>query len=501
MPVNSRNRIALNAVSSAIQVIIVGLVYFFIYRSLVVKLGIELLGVWSLIIAVSSVSAISNFGFSSAVVKYIAEYNVKGEFDAINRLLFTSMFFMISVFVVIAVIIYFSAFLLIGKLIDIQYIKIAHAILPISLMFLFINTIGGVLTSALDGFQKNYIRNFAISAISIGYLALTLLLIPKLGLVGLAVAQVIQSLALFIVSYYFLRRICKGFSIFRWNWDRSSFRILINYGYKIQIINICQILTEPVTKILLSKYHGISTLGFYEMASRLINQLRQIIAGMNQVTVPVVSHFQQTDRSTIRYIYERGLSFIVFIVFPLFAGIILFTPHLSKIWIGNIEPVFIACTYILASGMLINILDAQAYFNSLGEGNLNGVMLMSLLVLLLNIVLGVFLGLTVPVYGVVIANALASAAGSVYLIIYYQKLNKIKYAGLLKASDKITITAGLLFSVLSVLFLLKLGEKMNFNIKSLVIFMVIYVVFFIPVVLNNRNFEFSGTLLRFFKRE
>ena len=163
--------------------------------------------------------------------------------------------------------------------------------------------------------------------------------------------------------------------------DRGVFGELFTYGYKRQVISVCQMLTDPVTKILLSRFSGLTTLGFYEMASRVITQLRQIIAGMDQVTIPIVSHFQQTDKSAVRYIYEKGFSFIVFIVFPLFAAIILFTPYLSKIWIGSVEPVFVYCSYILATGMLINILNAQAYYNSLGEGQLNGILLMTIFVL------------------------------------------------------------------------------------------------------------------------
>jgi len=490
MPENSKNRLALNAASSGIQVIIVGLVYFFIYRLLVMKLGIKLLGVWSLIIAASSVTGISNFGFSSAIVKYVAEYNVKGEQTPISQLIFTSIFFMTCLFLVIAVIIYVSAVYIISELLDPQYVNIAISILPVSLFFMYVNSAGNILNSAIEGFQRNYIRNFSLSVISFGYLVIALLLIPKYGLMGFAIAQLIQSIAIFLVSYYFLSRLCTDFTIFSWNWDRNNFRILLNYGYKIQIITVCQILLEPLTKILVSKFHGVSTLGFYEMASRLITQLRQIIAGMNQVTIPLVSHLQQTNKPTIMHVYERGLSFIIYIAFPLFAGIILFTPHLALIWIGNVNVIFINCTYILASGMLVNILNAQAYFNSLGEGRLNGLTYISILVLFLTVLLGILFGIALPEYGVVIANAVASGIGSVCLIIYYNKQNRVKLRRLLKTSDYGTIFSSLIFVAFSLFVLVNIGESMSFNLKSLIIFLIIYSVFFIPVFVFSHNFKY-----------
>jgi O-antigen/teichoic acid export membrane protein len=258
-------------------------------------------------------------------------------------------------------------------------------------------------------------------------------------------------------------------------------------------------LIDPITKILISRYNGIATLGFYEMASRLIIQLRQIIVNMTQVTIPIVSHYFQTEKSAIKYIYERGLSFIVFIVFPLVAGIILFTPYLSWIWIGKVEPTFINCAYILALSMMINILCAPAYFNSLGEGNLNGVLSMNVLIVFLNAILGVVLGITIPVYGVTIAWGISTALGSVFLIYYYQKRNNISFKSLLKTSDYLIIISALLFSVLSRFVFMHISKNMNYNIKSLVVFFIIYSVFFIPVAYFNRNFKLLN-VFQYFKR-
>jgi O-antigen/teichoic acid export membrane protein len=395
--------------------------------------------------------------------------------------------------------VFILAYLFIDKLVDLKYVKVALHVLPLSLFCLFINSLGGVFTSALEGFQRNYIKNFVYSSTSICYLILTILLIPKFGLFGLAVAQVVQSIMIFMISYYFLTRKCRTFSIFQWNWDRKLFKKLFNYGYKIQVISICQMLIDPITKILISKFNGLSTLGFYEMASRLIIQLRQIIVNMNQVTIPIVSHYSQTDKSAINYIYERGLSFIIFIVFPLFAGIILFTPYLSGIWIGHVEPVFINCVYILALSMLINILCTPAYFNSFGEGNLNGVLYMNILIVLLNAILGVALGKTIPIYGVAVGWGISAAIGSVFLIYYYQKRNNIRFRNLLATSDYIIIIGAIIFSILSRFVFLNIGKNVNFNIKSLVYFFIAYFAFFIPVAYFNRNFKLLN-IFQYFKK-
>ena len=499
MPLNSRNTIAVNVTSSVVQVVITGIVYFFVYRILVIKLGVEMLGVWSLIIATASISNLSNFGFNSAVVKYVAEYNAKAESERINKLIYTSLIFISILFIILAAIIYLGAFLFIDKLIDPQYTEMALVILPISLTGLFFYSLCNVLTSAIEGFQKNYIRNFAYAFASVLYLFLAIILIPRSGLTGLAIAQVIQIIVVLIISYYYLKRYTTGFGILRIKWYRDVFVELLEYGYKMQLISIFQILTDPITKILISRFHGISTLGFFEMASRMITQLRQIIAGMDQVTIPIVSHFQQTEKKTVRYIYEKGFSFIIFIVFPLYAGIILFTPYLSRIWIGNVEPVFVYSTYILATGMLINILNAQAYFNSLGEGHLSGVLFMTLFVLIFNTLSGIIFGLTVPVYGVVIAYAISTALGSVLLIRYYHKKNNIRLVEILKRSDIIIILSGIVFALLSGIVLTEINKQYDYSYKIMLFYLIIYFTFFFLVSHKNDNFKLLNIFQYFSK--
>lgn len=489
MPASSRNIIALNVSTSVVQVVITGLVYFFIYRILVLQLGVELLGVWSLTVAVASVANLSNLGFSTAIIKYVAEYDAKEESEKISKLLYTAIISISVLFILAGILVYSMAFLFITRLIEIKYFGLAMTILPISLSGLFFVSAGNILTSAFEGFQKNYIRNITYATTSVIFLVLAVILIPRSGLVGLAVAQAIQALTALIVSFFILSKFLKGFLIKDLRWDRKAFKQLLSYGYKMQLISIGQILTEPVTKILISRFHGMNTLGFYEMASRVISQLRQIIAGMDQITMPIVSYFQQTQKITVQYIYEKGLSFVLFIVFPLFAGIILFTPFLSKIWIGSTEPVFMNCMYILAAGMLINVLNVQAYFNSLGEGRLNAIMFMTLFILLFNTLTGILAGYFIPVYGAVIANAIATSSGSVWFINNYHKTSGISLKKILKKSDLTIVAGSLLFAVFAGFVLLKISRFYDYSLISMFGMMTIYLLFFIILSFSNDNFK------------
>lgn len=495
MQLNSKRLIAINAISSGIQVIVVGLIFFFLYRILLVKLGVKLLGVWSLIIATSSLATLANSGLTSGLVKFVSEYNATGENEKINKFLSTSFFSMLFFLSCITLFIFFLAILYIDKIVPPEYVKLTISVLPYSLFCLVVNSLGGVFTSALEGYQKNYIRNLAYIFTSIGYFILALLLLPDYGLKGLAIAQIAQAVVIFFVAVYHVKKINPTFRLLYFNWDKAIFRSIFNYGYKFQIMSVLQMLYEPMTKILISRFSGISTLGYYEMASRFVNQFRAIISTMNQVTVPVVAHYFQTDRNAIFYIYKRSISFIIFLVFPIVAGIVLFSPHLSVLWVGRIEPIFINSAYILSFSMLLNVLNAPAFFNSLGEGKLNGLLMMNVLIAILNILLGIVLGKLVLTYGVIIAWASSMAIGSVFLIVYYHKSNHIRYKEVFSKSDYMTVISGTFFSVLSIFVFSKISFYLDFNLLSFFILLAIYFCSFAPILYFSGNLKLISVLI------
>jgi O-antigen/teichoic acid export membrane protein len=75
----SKKKVLKNAVISVIQVIVTSITLFMLYRLLISTIGIARLGVWSAVLATTSVANIANFGLSGSVVKYIAKYIATGD--------------------------------------------------------------------------------------------------------------------------------------------------------------------------------------------------------------------------------------------------------------------------------------------------------------------------------------------------------------------------------------------------------------------------------------
>ena len=177
--------------------------------------------------------------------------------------------------------------------------------LPYSLFSLFTNEVGGVFTSVLDGFQKNYRKNVIYIASSILMLIAGYWLVPKFGITGMAYAQAGQSI--FVASSAFVSslKLINLTSFLRSRWSKAAFKQMFSYGVKFQFISVCQMLYEPTTKALLSKFGGLSLVGFYEMASRLVSQVKSLLVNANQVMVPVIAAALHNNKEEITKIYKK----------------------------------------------------------------------------------------------------------------------------------------------------------------------------------------------------
>ena len=74
-----KRQVLINAAMSVLQIIIIGIVVFILYKFLLATIGAKKLGIWSLILSSSSIAQVVNFGISGSVVKFVAKYTALKE--------------------------------------------------------------------------------------------------------------------------------------------------------------------------------------------------------------------------------------------------------------------------------------------------------------------------------------------------------------------------------------------------------------------------------------
>lgn len=489
----NKSKITFNALSAIIQVVIVGIVYLILYKYILTQIGIKLLGVWSLIIATTSVVSLANFGISSSIVKFVSTYNTRKRTDLIIKLIFTSLIFTILTYAVISIIIYFLGTRLLHLIIEEGYINTAITILPFSLISLILNAISGVFNSAIDGIQKNYIKSYIIVFSSIFLLFTSILLTPKFGILGLVYAQIFQSIFVLMITIISFKKLFHISVNFRWNWDSTLFKEIFNYGIKVQASSIMEMTFEPITKFLLSKYGGLTMVGFYEMASRLTVQLRSLIVSAIQVIIPVIAESKESNPSIINIIYIKLFSIVLYLNILLISLIIVSAPVISLIWIGHYESIFVNIVILSSISMFFNISSTPAYFNYMGEGKLNWILMAILISFLTNILLGYLLGSNFGGIGVIISFNIALVLNAILLLRSFHKFKDLKIRALISHYDLKLIFSSIIFMIFS-----NYMFHSIFNYESTATQILLYILcllLFVFYIIKNPTFTILKTLI------
>src|SRR5574337_153421 len=321
-----------------------------------------MLGVWSVVLATTSIGNIANLGFSSSVVKFASKYNAKGDADTVARLIETSTVSLGVLAGALLVLFYPLAKWLLGLAVPARELGTALMLLPYALTSLWFTLVAGVFQSGLDGFQRTDLRSALLITGSLTNLALSVIMIKRFGLPGLAYAQLTNSIILLVISWLMLKRNAAGLSCFPCRFDTGLSKEMTKYGSKLQVMFILVMLIDPVTKALLTRFGGLAMVGYFDMANRMIAQFRALIISANQVLVPTIADLQETNPALIENVYRDSYRILAFFALPLFSTIIAVAPIISELWIGQYERVFVFFTILLSIGWFFNILTVPAYF-------------------------------------------------------------------------------------------------------------------------------------------
>jgi len=420
-------RIARNAVASVAQVVISALILFLLYRAILEMLGVERLGIWSVVLATASASRIAELGLSASVTRFVAKYRAQGDEEAVGYVVQTAALSIAILLVVILFPVYSLLNVLFEQLFSDEVLGEARMLLPYAMISFVLTAVGGVFQSGLDGCQRYDWRAVLVVSGQLVFLFAALWLIPHYGLIGLAWAQIGQGAVLLVVGWLLLRRLlpCLPWIPHKWRW--AAFREMLGYGLQFQLGAVAMILFEPLTKALLGKYGGLSAAGYYEMASQFVNKARALIVSANQVVVPVIAGLNEQDPHQLKSLYRTNLRLLFFIVLPLYALVVAWAPLLSELWVGWYEPDFMFFVAVLALAWCINTFSVPAYFSNQGGGRLVWNTTAHVWMGVANAGMGLLLGPHFGAAGIAWGMAAAIITGSVLIVVIFHREQNLSW--------------------------------------------------------------------------
>ncbi len=428
---NNNLNVKKNAVYSAFEVILTALAVFISYKFIISLHGVAVLGIWSAINAWLFFGRVSNPGLGAALARYVARLDHNTDFIKVRHHVDSAFGFNLIIFFLLS----FASYFFISTFIDFIFsdensILIALQILPFMCLSLFFSGMSGVFNGALKGIHMGFISSHINIFAAVVHLIAILLLVPEYGLLGLAYAQCLQLSIMTIFGWTVFGYITRSAAIqnrvpiyLPFLFRLTSIRSMIMYGVNAQIVNLSVGSVQPISKILISKFFGLEFLGIYELASKLVTKISNIISRVILTALPAFSSITMKGSNKWKEIYfdlrwkVSLYSAIPFILLALCSPLIflIFFNESDINWeFSKMVTILSLGYYFVAYSALPHILGnvfARQYYHILGS-IISNVILM---------ILGVFVGL----YGTstihLLLVALALLFRSLYIKIMHEK--------------------------------------------------------------------------------
>lgn len=438
-----KSRALRNSAVMLLQALTTGVTLFALYRFLLIWVGAEALGIWAVVSSTAFLGRLADFGVASSVVKVVAREIAVGAPKSAAAAMETAILFVIVVSGVVLLAVYPLFLYGLVWLLPPQAGDIGSALAPILLLSTWISIIATTVCSGLDGTQRYDLRGLVLIVNSTMQLAAAVLLVPRAGLSGMAWALVIQWSSTLGLGWVLLRRELTGLPLIPHRYRLAPLCELVRYGLRIQAAWVVILFADPVTKSLICRFGALDMVAYFDMASRLLMQFRQLAMSSTQILTAMVADLSETAPDRIRSIYAEAFAMLAAASILGYAAVAICIPLISEMWIGRLQPEFITFALALAGATFVNTLSCPAFFANLGLGNVRENMVSLATHGISNAVLGTLLGSCFGGIGVVLGAALAMLLGSLVLIVSFGRTHHIRLAEIFPRANLSIMAAAL----------------------------------------------------------
>lgn len=415
--------LARNSAMSSLQAVAGAVVLFGSYKALVMWHGPDALGLWSLIGAFTLSIRLFDPSGGASIGRFVAiaqANEARGSTGVHSAITYadSALIVMMMLYTVMCLIAWLPIqWLLETQIDDPATLKDAMAAFPVMLALVPVIVFGTSCADALDGIQRADLRALAMIG-GFGILAAMIFaLVPRYGLIGFAVAQVIQYLVVAVVARMLLIKKLDEAKLLPTSFNLHASKELLRYGFKLQAASLANTLAEPLTKVLLNHFGGLSILGIYEISSKLVVQIRSVIVGAAVPLLPVFATETGLTKDGPGSLIRKSNRVVAMASLAMFLLSIVGGPVLSWLILDEINTTLLEFTAILATGFAFNTLALPFYLQAQATGVLKWNILGQLSIGLVTIATGPIFATLLGGHGIVLAFALGlSVAGAIFIL-------------------------------------------------------------------------------------
>lgn len=318
------------------------------------RLGTELFGVYTLVIAIVGYAGIFDIGLTRAIVREVAIY--RNKLDERKKIISTATTFLLLFSCFGAFCIYVS----VPKILHLLNISSNNYQDVAASLRILVWTIPAFLLNQLwlailEGDERfailNIQRSFSSSIIA-GLPAVFVIISPSLvsAIIGLTVGRLVSLIVAFII----VRKEIIGA---RLKFCRETFRRMIFFGGWITVSNIISPIMVYFDRFVISGILGAKNVGYYTAPSEIVSRLALLPGALSRAVFPRLS----ASKSHQELIKNIKVSYVVMILgcLPIMILGILFSKEIIGLWLGN--------EYAMYSSEIFQVLLLGFFFNSIAH--------------------------------------------------------------------------------------------------------------------------------------
>lgn len=414
-------RIGRNAIWNVIEIAAATVALFILFKIIVGTLGLGALGIWSLVLATTSLARMADLGVTGGLGKFVAQASARqagtGAVDA-KPLAYveTALFANVILYASVALIAFWPASRALAAVLDGGELAIAIQLLPYAMASFVMASASSVVGAALLGLNRSDLKSQIMIAGLLIQLGVTVALAPRVGLPGVALGQIAQNAFVLSAGWIATCWQAKGRFSFQipWRLSPSLLRPLVSFGLRLQAVTLASFLYEPIVKFLIAATGGAAALGLFEMAFRLITQSRQFLAAPCQNLLPLYVQATEADLS-VEPLYRLAVTLVAVLAAIGLITLTLVAPWIGLLWLGHVEPTLTLFVGVLAVGWFVNMAAIPAFYLGLASGHLRWNIAGSATTTLSALVIGWLLGQVFGPVGIVAGSSLAVAMGAMLI--------------------------------------------------------------------------------------
>lgn len=477
-------KIVRNSFFSEVKVIISICFNLLIIPYIIKKIGIAGFGTWAIFIAIMNLVGIFDFGLTSNITRIIAKYKNKNNKE-INILLNTTFTFLLSISIVLLI------------LVNIVRLKIFSIFFhdsiityDVFLVYLNIFIILGIFNLFQIAFNNILVgcQNFKSVALintitnTVNSILLFIFLYLGYGFFGITLAT---GLTLIILMTCELLIIYRKLPSLQFNLKYIHFHkllLFLKFGLQVYLTSLANNLIFQGNKLIVTFYFGISYAGYFDIALRIVNQIRIIYSGILETIMPLAAEIK-TGKITlkIKKLYLEMIRNYTIILFPLFLLVILYSNIFIKIWLQKEMPDLIITLELFSIMQIINLLTGPAFLLQAGLGKPKYGAQSAVLGILVNYILFPIFSRQYGYLGSLFSLVITYSVSSIYFLYFFYKKEEIKVLPIIKISLKIFF-----ISIFSISLFFKILSPLVNNIYLLLASGFISILFYFFILLSFR---------------